>query len=102
MAIPNQASEGTTAQYWARVCPDATGRGYVAHNSDLDDQVHVSYELDDKLVSVQLAAGYGSGSTDGGHYIGPRCAPAPTSGVHVVYHLGTSVEYRTVGAPSTQ
>jgi len=92
-------SEGTSLHYWARVCPDATGRGYVAHNSDLDDGVYVSYVDGESLLTLQLAEGYDADATQAGHRVGPRCAPTDTTGVHVVYHVGTSVKHRTVGAP---
>jgi len=94
------AEMGGTPYVWADVCVDVNGHAYVTH-SYIDTEprctnrceAYAAYVEDDQLVSVLIAPGYE------GMRLGPYCAPTAIGGIHVVYHLGNQVFYRTVGVP---
>ena len=88
------APDGGTARTWTGICADAGGQVYVTHSSMADTNAWIAYVQGDELISVILAADY-----EAPMRASPSCAPTAVGGVHVVYHVGRQVFYRTVGLP---
>lgn len=88
------APDGGTARTWTGICVDVGGQVYVTHSSMADTNAWIAYVRGEELISVVLAADYGAPMR-----ASPFCAPTMVGGVHVVYHVGRQVFYRTVGLP---
>lgn len=82
----------TSSEYWADVCADKNGRGYVTHNTMSDDKAYVAAVKGESLVSVVMAERYKKSLRNG-----PMCAPTGVGGIHVVYPTEAGVVYRTAG-----
>ena len=86
--------DGGTARTWTAICVDTRGQAYVTHSSLVDANAWIAYVQGEELISVALAADYGAPMRGS-----PSCSPTAVGGVHVVYHVGRQVFYRTVGLP---
>jgi hypothetical protein len=79
---------------WSAICVDVLGQVYVTHTSWVDTNAWIAYLRGEELISVVLAADYGSAQRKS-----PSCSPAALGGAHVVYDVASRIIYRTVGLP---
>jgi hypothetical protein len=91
-----KVTEGDGHLIWSEVCVDLTGRAYLIHDSELALGLFVSYVEAEQLVTQTLDTDY-DGVTALTDRYGPMCAPTSTTGVQVVYPVGTDIYHRTVG-----